>query len=203
MRKNTFDTIIGPIAFGENGEWTTPRIICIQFQGITGNDLDQFKDWSRQVVVYPAQYKSGKLVYPLAVGGSRADQEKRHHEFRLCRSRRHGAADRAAPDGGGPCVTGWNRSRDKAAPLIEAGMRWAPTRRARSRPTPRSCSPSSPMPRRCARWRSARTASCGPAPRRHLHRHEHDRAGRKPRGRRRVRQGRRRSCSTPRCPAAR
>jgi len=65
LRDNAFDTIIGPIKFGENGEWTTPRIICIQFQGIDGHDLDQFKDWSRQVVVYPSQYQSGKLVYPL------------------------------------------------------------------------------------------------------------------------------------------
>jgi branched-chain amino acid transport system substrate-binding protein len=65
LRKNTFDTVIGPIKFGDNGEWTTPRIICIQFQGITGHDLDQFKDWSHQVVVYPPQYKSGQLVYPL------------------------------------------------------------------------------------------------------------------------------------------
>jgi branched-chain amino acid transport system substrate-binding protein len=65
MRDNSFDTVIGPIKFGANGEWTTPRIICIQFQGIDGHDLDQFKNWSRQVVVYPDKYKSGKLVYPL------------------------------------------------------------------------------------------------------------------------------------------
>ena len=30
----------------------------------------------------------------------------------------------------GHAVTGWNRSRDKAAPLVEAGMRWADTPRA-------------------------------------------------------------------------
>jgi branched-chain amino acid transport system substrate-binding protein len=65
LRATSFDTIIGPIKFGDNGEWTTPRIICIQFQGIDGHDLDQFRDWSRQVVVYPAQYQSGKLNYPL------------------------------------------------------------------------------------------------------------------------------------------
>jgi branched-chain amino acid transport system substrate-binding protein len=64
LRKTKFDTVIGPISFGPDGEWTTPRIICIQFQGITGGDLDQFKDWSRQVVVYPKDYKSGELVYP-------------------------------------------------------------------------------------------------------------------------------------------
>jgi branched-chain amino acid transport system substrate-binding protein len=65
MRKSTFDTVIGPIAFGPDGEWTKARIICIQFQGITGSDLAQFQDWSRQVVVYPSEYKAGRLVYPL------------------------------------------------------------------------------------------------------------------------------------------
>jgi branched-chain amino acid transport system substrate-binding protein len=65
IRKTTFDTVIGPIGFGPDGEWTKARIICIQFQGITGGDLAQFQDWSRQVVVYPGEYKAGTLVYPL------------------------------------------------------------------------------------------------------------------------------------------
>lgn len=64
LRKTTFDTIIGPISFGPNGEWTTPRIICIQFQNVNGNDLALFKDWSRQVVVYPKEFKTGEFVYP-------------------------------------------------------------------------------------------------------------------------------------------
>jgi branched-chain amino acid transport system substrate-binding protein len=64
LRKTKFDTVIGPIAFGENGEWTTPRIICLQFQGVTGGDLAQFQDFKRQVVVYPPEYKAGSLVYP-------------------------------------------------------------------------------------------------------------------------------------------
>ena len=64
LRKTTFDTVIGPITFGQDGEWTTPRIICIQFQGVSGNDLDQFKDWARQVVVYPREYKAGNVIYP-------------------------------------------------------------------------------------------------------------------------------------------
>ena len=65
LRDTNFETVLGPVKFGENGEWTTPRIICIQFKGISGGDIAQFQDWSRQVVVYPPQYKSGKLVYPL------------------------------------------------------------------------------------------------------------------------------------------
>ncbi len=66
LRAHTFDTVIGPIKFGNNGEWSTPRIICVQFRDIKGHDLDQFKDWSHQVVVYPPQYRAGKLEYPLA-----------------------------------------------------------------------------------------------------------------------------------------
>jgi len=63
---NTFDTVIGPISFGPDGEWKEPRIICIQFKGISGNDLEQFNDWSRQVVVYPPEYKAGELIFPFA-----------------------------------------------------------------------------------------------------------------------------------------
>ena len=66
LRKSTFKTVIGPIKFGDQGEWTTPRIICIQFQGVSGNDMGQFTDWKRQVVVYPKEFTSGKLVYPFA-----------------------------------------------------------------------------------------------------------------------------------------
>ena len=64
LRDNSFDTVIGPISFGADGEWKTPRIICIQFNGITGNDLGQFRDWSRQAVVYPSEFKAGDLIYP-------------------------------------------------------------------------------------------------------------------------------------------
>jgi branched-chain amino acid transport system substrate-binding protein len=64
IRKTKFDTVIGPISFGSDGEWTTPRIICIQFQDITGGDLAQFQDFKRQVVVYPPEYKAGSLIYP-------------------------------------------------------------------------------------------------------------------------------------------
>jgi branched-chain amino acid transport system substrate-binding protein len=66
IRNTRFDTVIGPIAFGPDGEWTTPRIICLQFQGVTGGDLEQFRDWQRQVVVYPREFKAGNLIYPFA-----------------------------------------------------------------------------------------------------------------------------------------
>lgn len=66
LAANSFDTVIGPISFGPDGEWKSPRIICIQFKGVTGGELSQFTDWSRQVVVYPSEFKAGELTFPFA-----------------------------------------------------------------------------------------------------------------------------------------
>ncbi|HLI13889.1 MAG TPA: amino acid ABC transporter substrate-binding protein [Alphaproteobacteria bacterium] len=64
IRSHVLHTIVGDIKFADNGEWATPRVLEVQFQGIKGNDLDQFKKPSAQVVLYPAAVKSGKLIYP-------------------------------------------------------------------------------------------------------------------------------------------
>jgi branched-chain amino acid transport system substrate-binding protein len=37
----------------------------VQYQGIKGNDLEQFKKAGTQVVVWPRELKSGELKYPL------------------------------------------------------------------------------------------------------------------------------------------
>jgi branched-chain amino acid transport system substrate-binding protein len=64
MHAHTFNTVSGPIAFGPDGEWTKPRIIVSQFQHVDGNDIGQFKDAKKQVIVWPQEYKSGDLEYP-------------------------------------------------------------------------------------------------------------------------------------------
>jgi branched-chain amino acid transport system substrate-binding protein len=64
IRKSTIDTVIGPMSFGDDGEWKTPRIIYAQFQNVAGNDIGQFRDMSRQVVVWPPELKTGNLIYP-------------------------------------------------------------------------------------------------------------------------------------------
>jgi branched-chain amino acid transport system substrate-binding protein len=66
IRGHAIDTVIGPMSFGEDGEWKAPRIIYAQFQNVSGNDIGQFKDMSRQIVVWPAQLKTGELIYPYA-----------------------------------------------------------------------------------------------------------------------------------------
>ena len=56
--------MVGDIKFGAKGEWAKSRVLQVQFQNIKGNDVDQFKDMTTQVVVTPAEYKSGKVIYP-------------------------------------------------------------------------------------------------------------------------------------------
>ncbi|MDB5806272.1 MAG: branched-chain amino acid transporter substrate-binding protein [Betaproteobacteria bacterium] len=62
--KNTFKTIVGDIKFGGNGEWAESRLLFVQYQGIVGNDINQFKEVGKQVILTPAQYKSGNFKYP-------------------------------------------------------------------------------------------------------------------------------------------
>ncbi len=66
IRKTTFKTVVGDVAFGPSGEWVAPRMLQVQFQNIKSNDLGQFRDLSTQVVVDPPQYRSGEVIYPFA-----------------------------------------------------------------------------------------------------------------------------------------
>ena len=66
MHSHTFATVVGDIAFGKDGEWTKSRVVFTQFQHVTGNSLDQFKDTTHEVIVWPNEYKSGDMIYPYA-----------------------------------------------------------------------------------------------------------------------------------------
>jgi branched-chain amino acid transport system substrate-binding protein len=66
IHKNPFQTIVGEIRFDESGEWATPRLLVVQFQNVRGSGLDQYLTGGRQVIVYPAQHKSGDLQYPFS-----------------------------------------------------------------------------------------------------------------------------------------
>jgi branched-chain amino acid transport system substrate-binding protein len=61
-----FDTVVGKVKFGPDGEWGKDRMITMQFQNIKGSDVEQFRHPGRQVVLYPDALKSGNLVYPYA-----------------------------------------------------------------------------------------------------------------------------------------
>jgi len=64
IRKTTFKTVVGDVKFGAKGEWAQDRMLLVQFQNIKNNSIDAFRDLSTEVVLYPAQYKSGELIYP-------------------------------------------------------------------------------------------------------------------------------------------
>jgi branched-chain amino acid transport system substrate-binding protein len=64
LRTHTFKTVAGDIKFGPDGEWDQARVMEVQFRGITGNGLDQFKDPKTEVVLWPPALKTGDVVYP-------------------------------------------------------------------------------------------------------------------------------------------
>jgi hypothetical protein len=57
-------TLVGDVTFGAQGEWAESRVLQVQFQHVKGNDVGQFRDLSTQVVITPAPYKSGEMIYP-------------------------------------------------------------------------------------------------------------------------------------------
>ncbi len=61
-----FHTVLGPIDFGPDGEWTKPGQFAVQFQHVTGNSVDQFRDLSHELIVWPDEKKTGDFVFPYA-----------------------------------------------------------------------------------------------------------------------------------------
>jgi len=66
IHSHPFKTIVGDIAFGPDGEWTKPRNLFVQYHGVKGNDIDQFRDDSHITILYPSQFKTGDLITPFA-----------------------------------------------------------------------------------------------------------------------------------------
>jgi branched-chain amino acid transport system substrate-binding protein len=64
IRSSSFKTVVGDIKFGARGEWAEPRVLYVQYRGIAGNDVEQFKQAGKQVILYPARYKSGEVQEP-------------------------------------------------------------------------------------------------------------------------------------------
>jgi branched-chain amino acid transport system substrate-binding protein len=61
-----FKTIVGDVKFGPLGEWEKSRILFVQYQNIQGNDVNQFRQPGKAVIMYPREFKSGELIYPYA-----------------------------------------------------------------------------------------------------------------------------------------
>jgi branched-chain amino acid transport system substrate-binding protein len=68
IHSHSFDTIVGAVAFGDNGEWSKPRVIEVQWQNITGTGIDEFRDAKTEVILEPAEYRTGEVIAPYADG---------------------------------------------------------------------------------------------------------------------------------------
>ena len=66
LHANAVHTIVGDIVFGPEGEWTLSRMLQVQYRNIHGNGLGQFTDMNNQVILTPAQFKTGEIIYPTA-----------------------------------------------------------------------------------------------------------------------------------------
>ncbi len=66
VRSNSFDTVVGSVAFGKDGEWVKPRQFTTQMQNVAPNNLDQFRDGSKQPILWPPEWKTGNFIYPYA-----------------------------------------------------------------------------------------------------------------------------------------
>jgi len=64
LRTHTFNTIVGDVKFGSNGEWAEPRVVEVQFRNVKANDLEQFRDPSTEVILWPPTLKTGDVIYP-------------------------------------------------------------------------------------------------------------------------------------------
>ena len=64
MHATSFETVVGDVKFGPNGEWETSRVLLVQLQNIQGNEVEEFTKPGKMVVLYPPEFKSGDLIYP-------------------------------------------------------------------------------------------------------------------------------------------
>jgi len=63
-RTAEFPTVVGDVTFGRLGEWAAPRVLTVQFRDIHTTGIAEFAKPDARVVVSPAGYASGDLIYP-------------------------------------------------------------------------------------------------------------------------------------------
>jgi branched-chain amino acid transport system substrate-binding protein len=64
IRENVHRTIVGPIAYAEDGEWKESATLEAQFRGVKDKNIDQFRSAGKQVILFPDRLKTGDLVFP-------------------------------------------------------------------------------------------------------------------------------------------
>jgi branched-chain amino acid transport system substrate-binding protein len=70
IHAHEFHTVVGPVSFGPDGEWTKSEAFFVQFQHVSGHGVDQFRDISHEPIVWPERKKTGDFVFPYAAAKS-------------------------------------------------------------------------------------------------------------------------------------
>jgi len=64
LHANEVPTILGPLRFDANGEWTENRVLMAQYRDVAPNDIEQFRKAGKVVVVAPDKFKTGDFIKP-------------------------------------------------------------------------------------------------------------------------------------------
>jgi branched-chain amino acid transport system substrate-binding protein len=64
LRENVHHTIVGSIAYADDGEWKESATLEAQFRGVKDKNMDQFRTAGKQVIVFPDRLKTGELITP-------------------------------------------------------------------------------------------------------------------------------------------
>jgi branched-chain amino acid transport system substrate-binding protein len=59
-----FDTFVGKVRFAKNGEWSIPRMLTVQYHGVSANELEQWMKPGHVTVLAPSDYKTGTVMAP-------------------------------------------------------------------------------------------------------------------------------------------
>ncbi|MDO8875411.1 MAG: amino acid ABC transporter substrate-binding protein [Pseudolabrys sp.] len=65
LRKEKFETVMGPIKFGGKGEWAEGNMFTVQYHDIAADaGLDAWRGMTTQTVLEPKRLETGKVIYP-------------------------------------------------------------------------------------------------------------------------------------------
>jgi branched-chain amino acid transport system substrate-binding protein len=58
--------VVGDVQYDAAGEWVKSRNVFTQFQNVAANDLGQFGNGQVEPILWPAEFKTGNIIYPYA-----------------------------------------------------------------------------------------------------------------------------------------
>jgi branched-chain amino acid transport system substrate-binding protein len=65
LKKTKFETIMGPIKFGNKGEWAEGRMLTVQYHDIKPDaNIETWRGMSYQTVLHPKNLETGKMIFP-------------------------------------------------------------------------------------------------------------------------------------------